>query len=193
MAAKWATNSWATQKTYVLRPEDGAQSIRLKVFVSKPGYTTAPGWSVSVQVAGVFAPRVPVIAGIAEPGKTLTATPGMWGPAPVTMTYQWRVDNVPVSGATGATYVVKPVDLGKTITVVATAKKTGYVAATSTSAGRVVTLPLQAGSPKILGSLTVGSTLTADAGVWGPARLTLRICGSGTGCRFRARRSRRMW
>ncbi|QIM15879.1 hypothetical protein G7067_04725 [Leucobacter insecticola] len=65
--------------------------------------------------------------------------------------------------------MVKPADLGRTITVTVTGKKAGYATQSGVSAGRVVTLPLQAGSPKILGSLTVGSTLTADAGVWGPA------------------------
>ena len=50
------------------------------------------------------------------------------------MTYQWQVGGQAVPGATGTTYVVKPADAGKAITVVATGTKAGYDAGTSTSA-----------------------------------------------------------
>ena len=48
--------------------------------------------------------------------------------------YQWNADDVPISGATAASYTVSPDDLGKSITVTVTGTKTGYLTVVSTSA-----------------------------------------------------------
>ena len=43
---------------------------------------------------------VPTITGAAKVGSTLTAVPGTWGPAPVSLAYQWKAGGVVILGAT---------------------------------------------------------------------------------------------
>ena len=51
----------------------------------------------------------------------------------VAVTYQWQVGGRTVAGATGQTYVVRPGDGGKAISVVVTGTKDGYEAGSSTA------------------------------------------------------------
>ena len=44
----------------------------------------------------------PKITGTAKVGYTLKATPGTWGPAPVALKYQWKVNGAAISGATAS-------------------------------------------------------------------------------------------
>lgn len=49
---------------------------------------------------------LPGISGTRGTGETLTAWHGLWtGTTPITYAYQWLLDTVPISGATGSTYV----------------------------------------------------------------------------------------
>ena len=77
---------------------------------------------------------MPTITGTAKVGSTLTAVPGTWGPAPVTLTYQWKANGVAIVGATASTYKPVAADAGKTLTVTVTGTKTGYTTASKTSA-----------------------------------------------------------
>src|SRR4029453_17951436 len=108
---------------------------------------------------------------------TLTAVPGVWGPAPVTLAYQWKANGVSVVGGTAATYVPVTGDVGKTLTVTVTGSKVGYTTASRTSVATAAVLALPslapAPVPTITGTAKVGSTLTAVPGVWGPAPVTL--------------------
>ncbi|MFT4232374.1 MAG: S-layer homology domain-containing protein [Leucobacter sp.] len=76
----------------------------------------------------------PTISGTAQVGQTLTANAGTWGPAPVTLAYQWLRDGTAISGATGKTYVPAAADQGKKISVRVTGSKTGYQTVSKTSA-----------------------------------------------------------
>ena len=60
--------------------------------------------------------------------------PRTWGPAPVTLTYQWKANGAAISGATATTYIVPAAYVGKTITVTVTGTKTGYTTVAKTSA-----------------------------------------------------------
>ena len=75
----------------------------------------------------------PTIKGKAQVGKTLTALPGTWGPAPVTLTYQWLRNGMPIAGATGSKYKLKNKDKGKKISVKVTGAKSGFTSASATS------------------------------------------------------------
>ena len=75
----------------------------------------------------------PKIKGKARVGKKLTALPGTWGPAPVTLTYQWLRNGKPIAGATGVKYKLKNKDKGKKISVTVTGAKSGYTSASATS------------------------------------------------------------
>lgn len=76
----------------------------------------------------------PTISGNPSVGKTLTASPGTWSISGVTFTYQWLSNGAPISGATTATYVVKPADQGAALAVQVTASGAGLPSASATSA-----------------------------------------------------------
>lgn len=80
---------------------------------------------------------VPTIAGTAQQGQTLTASPGTWTNTPV-FTYQWQrcdatgANCVDVTGATQATYAVAAADAGTTLRVNVTgANRLGSATASS--------------------------------------------------------------
>jgi hypothetical protein len=92
---------------------------------------------------------LPTIAGTAQQGQTLTASPGTWsGTQPINYAYQWqRCDSGgancnPISGAASNTYLLAATDVGSTIEVTVTATNMAGTA-TVTSAPTAV---VQAGS-----------------------------------------------
>ena len=157
-----------------------SDSGELVVTTVSTGATTA---AVSVEMTGAgYTPlaltaAVPTVAGNAVAGQTLTANPGVWAPAPVTLSYQWQRGGVDVPGATGLTYQLTTADAGAVMTVVVSGSQHGYASKSQTSAGTATVL---AGSPftaapvtTVTGSAVVGQTLTTDPGVWAPAPVTL--------------------
>lgn len=121
-----------------------------------------------------LATAVPTISGVATVGRTLTASPGAWGPAGVELAYQWFRSDVAIPGATGSSYLLAGADLGKVITVKVTGSMAGYVTASQTSGATTAVAKgtLTAVTPTITGSLKVGRTLTANAGDWGQPDVT---------------------
>lgn len=117
----------------------------------------------------------PTIIDGSKVGVRLTAFPGIWGPAPVSLTYQWFRSNVAVSGATGATYTPGSTELDRTITVKVTGIKAGYAAVSRISPGVKISTPgtLTSATPAIFGAAKVGAPLTAVPGSWGPGLVTL--------------------
>jgi hypothetical protein len=118
---------------------------------------------------------VPTISGTAAVGATLTAVPGTWTPTDATLTYAWFRSGTTAPIGTGPTYQLVEADLGRTITVRATAVRTNYVttsktsaATTAVSAGAFTSTP----APTIAGTQKVGSTLTASTLPWTPAATT---------------------
>lgn len=81
---------------------------------------------------------IPKISGTVKVGSTLTALPGYWGLAPVTLSYQWYRSHIAIFGATASSYKVGSGDAGRTITVKVTGSKTGYTSSSRTSAGTKV-------------------------------------------------------
>lgn len=137
---QWLRNgvaiSTATASTFTLTATDQGKKITLKVTGSKTGYTTAAKTSAStVLVAkGTLVAPVPKISGTVAVGKKLTAVPGVWSPAPVSLKYQWLRNGGSISTATASTYTLTTTDLGKKITLKVTGTKTGYNTAAKTSA-----------------------------------------------------------
>ncbi|MDQ0869434.1 Ca2+-binding RTX toxin-like protein [Arthrobacter sp. V1I9] len=82
----------------------------------------------------VLVTAVPTITGAAVVGGVLSANTGVWGPAPVTYSYQWFGNGTAIGGATAATYTLQAGDAGKAITVRVTGSKAGYATASQTSA-----------------------------------------------------------
>ncbi|SEI10094.1 phage tail tube protein [Paracoccus alkenifer] len=61
----------------------------------------------------------PHISGVAQVGQVLSVWPGLWS-ALGDITYQWRVDGSPVSGATGPTFTPLVSHIGEPVTVAVT-------------------------------------------------------------------------
>ena len=145
---------------------------------TKTGYTTLVRTSASTAAvaAGTLTAPTPTISGTAKVGYTLTATPGTWGPAPVTLKYQWKANGATISGAAQRTYKISGAYAGKKITVTVTGTKTGYttVAKTSASTATIAAGTLVPQTPSISGTAKVGSTLRANPGTWSPAPVTLK-------------------
>jgi len=152
---------------------NGNSEAGASLVATSSGSTTT--LNLSYAAGATLTAPVPTITGTAKVGLTLTANPGTWGPAPVTLTYQWKANGTAITGATASTYKAAPADLGKTITVTVTGTKTGYAttARTSAATAAVVAGTLTTAVPTITGTPAVGQTLTANPGTWGPAPVNL--------------------
>lgn len=163
----------ATAATYVLQAADLGRPVTVTVTGTRDGYVSTSRTSTPTDVVSpgklTAAPK-PTIGGTAQVGQPLTATPGTWAPAPVTLAYQWYRGTAKIAGATSATYVAGPVDRGATLTVKVTGSSAGYASQTQSSAA---TAAVKAGvfsapKPTIVGTAQVGKVLTAKAGSWSP-------------------------
>ena len=106
----------------------------------------------------------PVITGDAREGQILTASAHS-SQDDNAVTYQWQLDGVDISGATGATYTATEGDEGHTIDVIATATNDNGVqtSATSDSTDSVLDALPTITTPTIDGEAREGETLTASA------------------------------
>jgi len=106
---------------------------------SRPGVPAVAKTSAATPrvAAGTLTAPVPAITGTAKVGSILTAVPGAWGPAPVTLTYQWKANGIAITGATASTYKPAAAVRGKILTVTVTGSKAGYIAAARTSVATV--------------------------------------------------------
>ena len=165
----------ATTLTYRVTAADLGKSLTISASGTKAGFVTAISTSATTApiIPAVFGTKpVPTISGIASVGELLTVRPGTWLPTPDLLSYQWRRDEVPITGATLATYVLQPADAGKVMSVVVTATRTAYTAAsqTSTSTDEVAALVFDdAVKPTLDGVEVVGNTLRVSPGDWIPA------------------------
>jgi uncharacterized protein YkwD len=168
----------ATAATYRAAATDVARSLSARVTGAKAGYaTTSQASPATAAVAsGSLAGAVPRITGPAKVGYSLTAVPGIWGPAPVTLRYQWYRSGAAITGATAATYRPGAADIAKSLSVRVIGAKAGYSNTVKASAGTAAVAKgaLGAPVPRILGAARVGYTLTAVPGTWTPAPVTLR-------------------
>ncbi len=162
----------ATGLTYKVTPADVGRAIQVRATATRPGYRTGTSTSASLNgvLAGAPQATVPVtIAGSGAFGTVLTLTAPTWDQLDTTTTYQWFRDANQVNGQTGQTYTVGTDDVGKTITVRATGKKSGYADGTSTSNGIVATQAAAVAPtrmPSITGIPAARETLTVDNGDW---------------------------
>jgi 5-hydroxyisourate hydrolase-like protein (transthyretin family) len=168
---------------YVSEWWDDAWTLESATTVSVTGGATTSGKDAELSADGpapvVSNTVLPTISGTAQVGASLTATTGTWNPATeLSFAYRWLVNGDPVSGATEASYVPVPGDVGKTVRVEVTASRSGYAAGTATSAATAPVLapdpPVgNAMPPAITGDPRVGTTVTATPGTWDTAGATL--------------------
>ena len=112
----------------------------------------------------------PALSGTPKVGKTLTVADPAWNTDDVEQTYQWLRDGEPITGASAASHLLAPADLGRSISVAVTGTKEGWTSATvdsnalTTTVGDAIVATLQ---PRVSGTPTLGQTLTATPGTWG--------------------------
>lgn len=149
----------ATVSTYLVTPADVGSRIRVVVTATNSVGPTNATSAATTAVQGANTPpaiiSLPTISppGTAQSGDTLSASPGVWsGTPPISFNNQWQRCNTTVpsclaiSGATGSSYTLTPVDVGSTIRVVVTATNSalpppGGVSATSNPTAVVQAAP----------------------------------------------------
>ncbi|WP_341230274.1 hypothetical protein [Nocardioides salarius] len=112
----------------------------------------------------------PALSGAPKVGRTLTVGDPAWNTDDVEQTYQWRRDGDPITGATTASHLLTPADLGRVISVTVTGTKEGWTSATVDSATLTTTLGdaiVATVQPRVTGTPALGQTLTATPGTWG--------------------------
>ena len=112
----------------------------------------------------------PALSGTPKVGKTLTVADPAWNTDDVEQTYQWLRDGAPIAGASAASHLLAPADLGRSISVAVTGTKEGWTSATvdsnalTATVGDAIVATLQ---PRVSGTPALGQTLTATPGTWG--------------------------
>ncbi len=156
VAYQWLRNgsaiSGATSSTYILSASaDYGAAISARITVSKTAYTTLPLTSPAID-RSVYAVGVPAIDnGAPSVGDVLavaaypTFSKGVdaWLPAPSELRYQWYLDGVAVVGSfgTASSYTVTESGVGQVVTVRVTTRLSGYLSATTLSAGTAAVTP----------------------------------------------------
>ena len=162
--------------TYSVVVADAAKTIRVDVTGTNPsGSSTARAASTAAVTSPPVNTSPPTVTGPSQVGATLTATAGTWTgfPAP-TFGYQWRRCDAATGNAcsdialaTSSTYIPVVADAGFKLRVRVTGTNTTTSVTADSSATATITVPPSNDTPpSITGSAAVGSTLTANDGVW---------------------------
>ncbi|MBD9698519.1 peptidoglycan DD-metalloendopeptidase family protein [Flavimobilis sp. GY10621] len=150
----------ATKATYRLVDADAGSRIRVRVTGVRTGFaTTSRDSGFTSEVVGAITGTTPRITGSAVVGSTLRGEPGTWNPAGVALNYQWKLDGVPISGATAATFTLGQEHLRKSISVTVTGRRAGYASLSLTSPA------LSVGAPSTLGA---NQALRRGGELWSP-------------------------
>ncbi len=137
---------------------------------STPGPTPAPtpGTEAPASVSGT----VPTVLGKARVGLRLTADLGLWSEGS-TLTRRWTRNGVPIPGAGGSSYRLRPADRGARIALEVTGSKPGHVSTTVAAAPttKVLRGRLEPTKPRVAGPVQVGRRLRAVVPAWRPGRV----------------------
>jgi len=164
----------ATAQTYLQVAADYNTTITVTVTATNSQGSASATSASTAAVAGSLPVNtvLPSISGMAAEASTLTAADGTWTGTPTpTLARVWKRDGVTIGGATAATYLLVPADVGTTITVTVTGTNTaGSSSATSGGVGPVTgvyTGPVNTVLPTIDDTTPgVGQLLTATSGTW---------------------------
>ena len=178
----WSSVAGATANTYTLGAGDEGTMLRILVTAANPdGTVSAP--SAATASVGASPPSnntQPTIRGIAQRGNSLSSTTGAWAGTGNTFTLQWQRSadgttwtNIP--SATAPLYTLQSADEGDVVRVVVTAANPdGTVSAASPASATVIASPpVNTAPPVILGTAQRTATLSASAGAWSGAGVTV--------------------
>ena len=178
--ATWANIAKATKPSYTATASDAGKQLRVRVSATKAGYWFAEIGSASQAVAyssPLEFTTDPTVAGSGAVGTTLKVSAGTTNTPGAKLAYQWLLDDVILPGATKASISLLPSYFGKELSVRVTASKSGNLPVTVEPRGVKVgvgaaPVATSKNAPKITGTLTSGSTLTASTGIWNIDGLT---------------------
>ncbi len=181
--ATWVNIAGATTPSYTLQAPDEGDVVRLVVTASNPdgNATAASGASATVLSSPPVNTAAPVVTGTPQRTATLKATSGSWSGAGVTVTYQWQrsADNgaswTNISGATTAAYTVAAADEGDIVRVMIAATDADATVSAPSAPSPVIqaATPVNTVAPVVLGTPSLGNTLSTDNGTWTPTGDTI--------------------
>lgn len=168
--AAGAAITGATGTTYTPTPEQVGKTFAVKVIATKAGYkrgvATSPA-TVAAAPGTMVAEDIPVISGVAKVGAVLTASVPAVAPEPTSFKYAWFANGKYIAGGSRTSIALKPAQLGKVITFVATASRAGYEDLPTTAEPTDEVGPENltvVEEPRLLGNPYVGKPLTVQAG-----------------------------
>jgi sugar lactone lactonase YvrE len=172
----------ATANSYTPGPGEVGDGLRVKVDASSMTESKAQASTLTQPVAAASTPVIeeePTVAGTALVGDTLGTSVGVWSrEGPTTYSYQWERCGTEhctaIEGATTNTYVLTESDLNDTLRalVTATGGAGNSTAVSSPTAAIEPQAIVKLSDPTIYGAVQVGSSLSADPGIWSGAALT---------------------
>lgn len=155
------------------------EKLEVEVIDEPPGYGTWEGLSIDyigfVDLNALSAGEAPfnllapVISGFTVAGSLILSVVGAWSGNPSVYSYQWFVNGVAVSGATGPNYTIQSEDAGLSIRVRVTA--TNEFGSTTAFSNYITAFdpdgpPVNSTTPSISGSNVVDGVLAANVGAW---------------------------
>ena len=134
----------ATNETYMPVEADVGHTLRVQEVASNAAGSSAPASSAHTEVvtAEPQAPTntsPPTIAGTAQQGQTLTASPGSWTGSPTVYSYEWKRCGAAggscktIEGALAPTYLLTEADVGRTLRVAVVASNSAGSSEPATS------------------------------------------------------------
>jgi len=154
-----------TAATYVPRSSDVGHKLSVRVTAKLAGYSDKSITTAKVKVVKAFtATPAPVVSGTTTVGSTLSATVSGWTPTPTSLAYQWYAGDTAIEGATSAQFVITEAQLGASLRVVVTGRRSGYgTVQVSSAASAVVTAAVEdPPSPTPTPTPTPTATSTAE-------------------------------
>ena len=168
---QWLRNSVeipnATNAAYKITAVDIGARISVKALATKPPVTGGLTARSAEKISGGLIPKPSItLSGIAKTGNRLsikTKTPTLSDAK-----FQWLRNGKVLAGATKSTYTLQSADYKTSVSAKVTISRVGYNTTSNTSPGLKVGLGelTKTPDPKIGGTPSVNSTLTARIGTW---------------------------
>ncbi|WP_152351522.1 hypothetical protein [Brachybacterium subflavum] len=173
LAYQWKANGvsikGATKSSMAVAPSLKGKRLTVTVTGKQAGYANVSHTSrVSKPVAaGTMISATPGLSGSSRIGQKIYAKPGTWSKG-AKLSYQWNANDKAINGATKPSMTVTPSLKGKRLSVTVIGRLDGYTTISHSSrVSKPVSLGiLTASTPKISGTVRVGSKLAAKAGSW---------------------------